>query len=111
MNSQIQPSLGSYYGPAAYCSNDLPTLPPSNRTGNLDGRLRTPLRWGHYAQLDAWQDIDAYLKPGAELYRDSFERTGETDLFINHQRWNFENFAAFLILAPFLKITCIVFWP
>ncbi|WP_256203150.1 hypothetical protein [Pseudomonas sp. ML96] len=111
MNSQIQPSLGSYYGPATYCSNDLPTLPPSNRTGNLDGRLRTPLRRGHYAQLDAWQDIDSYLKPGAELYRDSFERTGETDLFINHQRWNFENFAAFLILAPFLKITCIVFWP
>ena len=111
MNSQTQPDLDHYYGPAAYRRDDLPELPPTNRTGALVGRLRTPLRWGHYAQLDAWQDTDAYLKPGAELYRDSFERTGKTDLFINHQRWNFENFGAFLILVPFLKVTCIVFWP
>lgn len=111
MNSQTQPSLDTYYGPAAYRSDDLPDLPPTNRSGDLVGRLRTPLRWGHYAQLEAWQDTEAYLKPGAEAYRDSLERTGKTDLFINHQRWNFENFGAFLILAPFLKVTCLVFWP
>ena len=80
MNSQTQLDLDHYYGPAAYRRDDLPELPPTNRTGALVGRLRTPLRWGHYAQLDAWQDTDAYLKPGAELYRDSFERTGKTDL-------------------------------
>ena len=111
MNSQTQPDLDHYYDSAAYRSENLPELPPTNRSGALVGRLRTPLRWGHYAKLDAWQDTDAYLKPGAELYRDSFERTGKTDLFINHQRWNFENFGAFLILVPFLKVTCIVFWP
>lgn len=111
MNSHTQPSLDDYYGPAAYRSNDLPDLPPTNRSDDLVGRLRTPLRWGHYAQLEAWQDTDAYLKPGSELYRDSLERTGKTDLFINHQRWNFENFGAFLILVPFLKVTCLVFWP
>lgn len=111
MNSHTQPSLDTYYGPAAYRSENLPKLPPTNRSDDLAGRLRTPLRWGHYAQLEAWQDTDAYLKPGAEAYRDSLERTGKTDLFINHQRWNFENFGAFLILAPFLKVTCTVFWP
>lgn len=111
MNSHTRPSLDAYYGPAAYRSDNLPELPPTNRSDDLVGRLRTPLRWGHYAQLEAWQDTDAYLKPGAEAYRDSLERTGKADLFINHQRWNFENFGAFLILAPFLKVTCTVFWP
>jgi len=113
MNIQTSPDLDAPYGPAAYRGEALPPLPLSNGDGdgNLGGLLRTPLRWGHYAQLEPWQDTGAYLKPDAHLYRESLERTGETDLFINHQRWNFENLSAFLILVPYLKWGCLLFWP
>lgn len=47
MPCQVQVLL---YGPATYRSDVLPELPPTNRTDALVGRLRTPLRWGHYAQ-------------------------------------------------------------
>ena len=110
MNIQTSTDIADYYGPAAYRAEALPPLPPTNCEGGLGGLLRTPLRWGQYAHLEPWQDVGAYMKPEAHLYRDHLERTGGTDLFINHQRWNFENISAFLILAPYLKWGCLLFW-
>jgi hypothetical protein len=99
------------YGPAAYSATALPPLPATNREGGLTGLLRTPLRWGQYAHLEPWQDTDQYLNPKSADYLHHLERGGDTKLFVNHQRWNFENLSAFLILAPFLKATCLLFWP
>ncbi|MNZ34384.1 hypothetical protein D3C78_517570 [compost metagenome] len=111
MNSLVSPNVTDYYGPAAYRSEALPTLPPGNRDGEPNGLLRTPLRWGHYAHLQPWQDVDQYLNPKSADYLHHFERDGDTQLFVNHQRWNFENLSALLILIPFLKATCLLFWP
>lgn len=111
MNIQTAPDLDTSYGPAAYCAEALPQLPPTNRAGDLGGVLRTPLHWGNYANLESWQDTDQYLNPKSADYLHHLERGGDTKLFVNHQRWNFENLSAFLILVPFLKATCLLFWP
>lgn len=110
MNIQTAPDI-TPYGPAAYSAAALPPLPAANREGGLTGLLRTPLRWGQYAHLEPWQDTDQYLNPKSADYLHHLERDGDTKLFVNHQRWNFENLSAFLILLPFLKATCLLFWP
>ncbi|MGA6098196.1 hypothetical protein ACPESN_09985 [Stutzerimonas marianensis] len=98
------------YGPAAYRGDAVPAQPPHKwRQDAKRGSLtRTPLRWGDYTHSEPWQDVDFQLRGDTKEY---LERTGQTDLYVNHQRWRFENFNKLLILIPALKWCSLLFVP
>ncbi|MFY1021812.1 hypothetical protein [Ectopseudomonas khazarica] len=104
------PTPSPYYAPSAYRSTAIPAQPPHKwpQDANRSGPTRTLLRWGHYAHLEPWQDIDAQLQPGMRNFLDG---KGEDDLYINHKRWKFENSSKWMILIPYLKWWSILFAP
>ncbi|WP_256548360.1 hypothetical protein [Pseudomonas sp. ENNP23] len=102
------------YTASAYNSSDIPTQPPHKwrEDANRSNLRRTQLRWGHYANLQPWQLVDIQLQAKEQTF---VERTGETELYCDQQRWRFENFNRLLILLPFLKYCALfvapwIFW-
>lgn len=65
MNASVKPAAP--YADSAYRSNAIPAQPPHkwSQDANRTGTTRTQLRWGHYANLEPWQDVDAQLQPAA----------------------------------------------
>ena len=108
MNAPIPPEAA--YAASAYRSNDIPVQPPHkwSQDANRTGLTRTQLRWGDYADLEPWQDVDAQLQPGM---RDYLDGKREDDLYINQKRWNFDNTSKWMILFPYLKWTSILYAP
>ena len=102
------------YTASAYNSSDIPTQPPHKwrQDANRSNLRRTQLRWGHYANLQPWQLVDIQLQAKEQTF---VERTGETELYCDHQRWRFENFNKLLMLIPVLKFAALfvapwIFW-
>lgn len=108
MNASVKPTAP--YADSAYRHNAIPAQPPHKwlQNANRTGPTRTQLRWGHYANLEPWQDVDAQLKPGKPDYLDGNQ---EDDLYINQKRWNFDNTSKWMILFPYLKWSSIFFIP
>ena len=108
MNASVKPAAP--YADSAYRSNAIPAQPPHkwSQDANRTGTTRTQLRWGHYANLEPWQDVDAQLQPGMRDYLDGKK---EDDLYIDQLRWNFDNTSKWMILIPYLKYTSIFFMP
>ena len=108
MNASVTPTAS--YADSAYRSNSIPAQPPHKWPQDADrtGPTRTQLRWGHYANLEPWQDVDAQLKPGKPDYLDGDQ---EDDLYINQKRWNFDNTNKLMILIPYLKWSSILYIP
>ncbi|WP_324732705.1 hypothetical protein [Pseudomonas paeninsulae] len=108
MNAPVAPPKS--YADSAYRSNAIPAQPPHkwSQDANRAGPTRTQLRWGHYANLDTWQDVDAQLQPAA---RNSLDEKKEDDLYINQKRWNFDNTSKWMILFSYLKWSSIFFIP
>lgn len=104
------PVTSDYYTPAAYRNSAIPAQPAHKwpQDANRSGPTRTLLRWGSYANLEPWQDIDAQLQPAMRAFID---RKDENDLYINHKNWKFENSSKWMMLIPFLKWWSIVFAP
>lgn len=108
MNAPINPTAP--YADSAYRSNAIPAQPPHkwSQDSNRTGPTRTQLRWGHYANLEPWQDVDAQLQSGMRDYLDGKK---EDDLYINQKRWNFDNTSKWMILIPYLKYSSLFFIP
>jgi hypothetical protein len=98
------------YADSAYRSTAIHAQPPHKwpQDANRTGPTRTQLRWGHYANLEPWQDVDAQLQPAA---RNSLDGKKEDDLYINQKRWNFDNTSKWMILIPYFKWWSILFIP
>ncbi|WMR31776.1 hypothetical protein QT513_21680, partial [Metapseudomonas otitidis] len=105
--SVIEPSP---YTASAYDSSAIPTQPPHKwrEDANRSNLRRTQLRWGHYANLQPWQLVDLQLQAKEQAF---VERTGETELYCDQQRWRFENFNKLLILIPGLKFAALFVAP
>ena len=108
MNAPIAPEAA--YAASAYRSNAIPAQPPHkwSQDANRASLTRTPMRWGHYAHLEPWQDVDAQLKPSNPDYLNDNQ---EDDLYINQKRWNFDNTNKWMILIPYLKWSSILYIP
>ncbi|MCZ4323706.1 hypothetical protein [Pseudomonas anguilliseptica] len=108
MNASVTPTAS--YADSAYRSNAIPAQPPHkwSQDANRTGPTRTQLRWGHYANLEPWQDVDAQLQSGM---RDYLDEKKEDDLYINQKRWNFDNTSKWMILIPYFKWWSILFIP
>ncbi|MDM8348092.1 hypothetical protein P8H27_04185 [Pseudomonas sp. sp1636] len=108
MNAPVEPTTP--YANSAYRSTAIPAQPPYKwpQDANRTGPTRTQLRWGHYANLEPWQDVDAQLKPNMPGYLDGNK---ESDLYINQKRWNFDNTNKWMILIPYLKWSSILYIP
>ncbi|WP_373387159.1 hypothetical protein [Pseudomonas alcaligenes] len=108
MNASVTPTAP--YADSAYRSNAIPAQPPHKwpQDANRTGPTRTQLHWGHYANLEPWQDVDAQLQPTA---RNSLDGKKEDDLYINQKRWNFDNSSKWLILISYFKWWSILFIP
>jgi hypothetical protein len=106
MNASVKPTV--LYADSAYRSNAIPAQPPHkwSQDANRSGPTRTQLRWGHYANLEPWQDVDAQLQLGMRDYLDGKK---EDDLYINQKRWNFDNTSKWMILIPYLKYSSLFF--
>ena len=94
---------------SAYRSTEIPPLPPHRwkQDANRASLTRVPLRWGNYAQIEPWKDVDAQL-----LNQSEFLDNQEQDaLYINQKSWRFDNTAKWLILHPFLKFSSIIGIP
>ena len=104
------PSPSDHYALSAYRSTAIPAQPPHKWSQDADRRslTRTPLRWGHYAHLEPWQDIDAQLQPSMRNFLDG---KGEDDLYINHKHWKFDNSNKWIILFPYFKWWSILIIP
>ncbi|TWC41587.1 hypothetical protein FBY03_102336 [Pseudomonas sp. SJZ079] len=100
----------SPYTASAYNSTAIPIQPPHKwqQDANRSNLRRTQLRWGHYANLQPWQVVDMQLQANEHTF---VERTGETELYCDQQRWRFENFNKLLILIPFLKYLSLFMAP
>ncbi len=100
----------SPYTASAYNSTAIPIQPPHKwqQDANRSNLRRTQLRWGHYANLQPWQVVDMQLQANEHTF---VERTGETELYCDQQRWRFENFNKLLILIPFLKYLALFMVP
>lgn len=98
------------YADSAYRSTAIPAQPPYKwpQDANRASPTRTQLRWGHYANLEPWQDVDAQLKPSKPDYLNGNQ---EDDLYINQKRWNFDNTNKLMILIPYLKWSSILYIP
>ncbi|VXC75396.1 conserved membrane hypothetical protein [Pseudomonas sp. 9AZ] len=108
MNAPVKPTAP--YADSAYRSSAIPAQPPHkwSQDANRTGTTRTQLRWGHYANLEPWQDVDAQLQSGMRDYLDGKK---EDDLYINQKRWNFDNTSKWMILIPYLKYSFLFFIP
>jgi hypothetical protein len=108
MNAPVKPTAP--YADSAYRSNAIPAQPPHkwSQDANRTGTTRTKLRWGHYANLEPWQDVDAQLQPAA---RNSLDEKKEDALYINQKRWSFDNTRKWIILFPYLKWWSLLFAP
>lgn len=108
MNAPVEPTTP--YANSAYRSTAIPAQPPHKcpQDANRTGPTRTQLRWGHYANLEPWQDLDAQLQPAA---RNSLDGKKEDELYINQKRWNFDNTSKWMILIPYFKWWSILFIP
>ena len=100
----------SPYTASAYNSAAIPPQPPHKwrQDANRSNLRRTQLRWGHYANLQPWQMVDMQLQANEHTF---VERTEETELYCDQQRWRFENFNKLLMLIPFLKVTALFVVP
>ena len=100
----------SPYTASAYNSTAIPHQPPHKwrQDANRSNLRRTQLRWGHYANLQPWQVIDMQLQANEHTF---VERTGDTELYCDQQRWRFENFNKLLLLIPGLKIAALFAVP
>ncbi|UIP32702.1 hypothetical protein [Stutzerimonas kunmingensis] len=96
------------YANSAYRSNAIPAQPPHKWSQDADrtGPIRTQLRWGHYANLEPWQDVDAQLQPDMRGYLD---KKKEDNIYINQKRWNFDNTSKWMILIPYFKYSSLFF--
>ena len=110
--SQILSS--TVYATSAYDSRQIPRQPPHKwrQDENRTDLLRTQLNWGHYAGLDPWQVVDMQLQGKEQTW---LERTGDGDIYCDHQRWRFENFNKILLLFILFKYVALlgstwVFW-
>ena len=108
MNASVKPAAP--YADSAYRSNTIPAQPPHkwSQDANRTGTTRIQLRWGHYANLESWQDVDAQLQPAA---RNSLDERKEDDLYINQKRWNFDSTSKWMMLFPYLKWSSILYIP
>ncbi|WP_347903505.1 hypothetical protein [Pseudomonas purpurea] len=108
MNAATNPPIN--YGLAAFNSGAVPAQPPHKwpEDANRSGWMRTVLHWGHYANREPWQDVNVQLQAKVVDVADSATCN---DIYINHQRWRFENFNKILLLLIFLKWTSLAFIP
>src|SRR6218665_3283891 len=108
MNAPITPQAP--YPSSPYRSNAIPTQPPHRwpQDANRASPTRVSLRWGHYAHLEPWQDVDVQLQPGMRPHLDG---KSEDALYINHKRWNFDNTSKWMILIPCFKWLSILLVP
>ena len=106
MNIPMTPTV---YTESAYRSTEIPAQPPHKwqQDANRASLTRVPLRWGSYANIEPWKDVDAQLLSQAEF----LDNQEEGALYINHKRWNFDNTAKWLILHPFLKFSSLIGIP
>ncbi|WP_238871336.1 hypothetical protein [Halopseudomonas maritima] len=98
------------YAASAYDSTNIPSQPPHRwrEDENRTGLRRTQLTWGYYAGLNPWQLVDGQLRGQEQTW---LERTGDADIYCNHQRWRFENFNKILTLVPFFKYISLLLLP
>ena len=108
MNAPIAPEAA--YAASAYRSTAIPAQPPHkwSQDANRTSPTRTQLRWGRYANLEPWQDVDAQLKPNKPDYLNDNQ---EDDLYINQKHWNFDNASKLMILTPYLNWSSILYIP
>jgi hypothetical protein len=102
------------YADSAYDSSHIPEQPPHKwrEDESRTNLRRTQLSWGHYAGLDPWQVVDMQLQGMEQMW---LERTGDGDIYCNHQRWRFENFNKIILLFIYFKYFSLlvftwVFW-
>src|SRR5690606_41627836 len=83
MNIPMTPTV---YTESAYRSTEIPAQPPHKwqQDANRASLTRVPLRWGSYANIEPWKDVDAQLLSQAEF----LDNQEEGALYINHKRWN-----------------------
>lgn len=101
------------YGPGAYRSDGIPDLPPGK--DDRTGLMHTPLRWGHYAELEPATEVDYQLN--AELHK-TYERQEREQrpqrIFCDARRWRFENISKIPHLLFVIKWCCFgspwIFW-
>ena len=77
------PTTPTTYADSAYRSTEIPPLPPHRwkQDANRASLTRVPLRWGNYAQIEPWKDVDAQL-----LNQSEFLDNQEQDaLYINQK--------------------------
>ena len=98
------------YAASAYDSTSIPSQPPHRwrEDENRTGLRRTQLNWGYYAGLNPWQLVDGQLRGQEQTW---LERTGDADIYCNHQRWRFENFNKILTLVPLFKYISLLLLP
>jgi len=108
MNAPVKPTAP--YADSAYRSSAIPAQPPHkwSQDANRTGTTRTQLGWGHYANLEPWQDVDVQLHSAA---RNSLDGNKEDDLYINQKRWNFDSTSKWMVLFPYLKWWSLLFAP
>ncbi|MCF6752614.1 hypothetical protein L3X16_08115 [Pseudomonas stutzeri] len=100
------------YGPAAYCGQTLPSLPPPIR--DKQGLFDTALKWGHYANLDSISEIEGQLMGEAHLtYERQAKEKRKQHIYCDAERWNFENSGKLLSFLFVSRLCCITlfFFP
>lgn len=94
------------YGPAAYCGQTLPSLPPPIR--DKQGLFDTALKWGHYANLDSISEIEGQLMGEAHLtYERQAKEKRKQHIYCDAERWNFENSGKLLSFLFVSRLCCI----
>lgn len=70
MNAPVEPTAPN--ANSAYRSTAIPAQPPHKwpQDANRSSPTRTQLCWGHYANLEPWQDVDTQLQSGMRDYLD-----------------------------------------
>ena len=105
--------MNTAYAPGAYRGSEPPSLPPSQ--DEHAGLMHTPLRWGHYAELDPAKEIEYQLNAKAHTaYERQQQEQRQQLIFCDAQRWRFENISKIPHLLFVIKWCCFgfpwIFW-
>lgn len=100
--------MNTAYAPGAYRGSEPLTLPPSQ--DEHAGLMHTPLRWGHYAELDPAKEIEYQLNAEAHTaYERQQQEQRQQRIFCDAQRWRFENISKIPHLLFVIKWCCFGF--
>lgn len=93
------------YGPAAFRGHNIPDLPSSDR--DYRGVLNAPLKWGHYAYLDAYTEVKIQLQDCDHIHSQKLKnKKTPPSIYCNEKTWNFEKTSIFpkiLFLLNFIS--------